>query len=42
VGFLPHTNAVPVAPTPALPEVGEFSGTRFPEMEVRSWRWIAH
>jgi hypothetical protein len=24
--------------TPALPEAGEFSGTRFPEMEVRSWR----
>jgi hypothetical protein len=28
-------------PNPALPEAGEFSGMRFPEMEVGSWKWIS-
>jgi hypothetical protein len=28
-------------PTPAFPEVGEFSGMGFPEMEVGSWKWIS-
>ena len=39
--FLAKSAVAGKNPTPALPEVGEFSGMGFPAMEVVSWTWIA-